>query len=125
MSGEFINTYHEIIKLIEQANNRVNAYVNRELIDLYLRIGEYFSKKVDIDGWGRRTVKTLADFLSKNYPDVKGFSAQNIWRMKQFYETYQDDEKLSTLSRELSWSKKMFGYSIPSQWDQALLPNYP
>ena len=51
MSGELINGYHEIIKLIEQEKNRVNAYVNRELIDLYLGIGEYVSKKVGTDGW--------------------------------------------------------------------------
>jgi hypothetical protein len=102
MNGELTNNYHDIIEMIEQAKNRVNAYVNRELIDLYLGIGEYVSNKAASDGWGKQTVKTLADFLSKNYPDVKGFSAQNIWRMKQFYETYKDDEKLSPLVRELN-----------------------
>jgi len=107
MSVELTNSYNEIIGLIEQAKNRVNAYVNRELIDLYLGIGEYVSKKVVSDGWGKQTVKTLANFLSKNYPDVKGFSAQNIWRMKQFYEIYKDDEKLSPLVRELNWTNNL------------------
>ena len=37
---------------------------------------------------------------------IKGFSPQNIWRMKQFYETYAENEKLSTMSREISWSKR-------------------
>lgn len=107
MSVELSNSYNEIIGLIEQAKNRVNAYVNRELIDLYLGIGEYVSKKVVSDGWGKQTVKALANFLSKNYPDVKGFSAQNIWRMKQFYEIYKDDEKLSPLVRELNWTNNL------------------
>lgn len=111
MSMEISNSYSDVIKLIEQAKNRVNAYVNRELIDLYLGIGEYVSKKVDAEAWGRQTVKTLAEFLSQNYSDVKGFSAQNIWRMKQFYETYRDDEKLSALSRELSWSNNCIIFS--------------
>ncbi|NJD01949.1 MAG: DUF1016 domain-containing protein [Ruminiclostridium sp.] len=111
MSVDLTNSYNEIIGLIEQAKNRVNAYVNRELIDLYLGIGEYVSKKVVADGWGKQTVKALANFLSKNYPDVKGFSVQNIWRMKQFYEIYKDDEKLSTLSRELSWSNNCIIFS--------------
>jgi len=31
----------------------------------------------------------------------KRFSAQNLWRMRQFYETYRDDPKLSPLLREL------------------------
>lgn len=37
----------------------------------------------------------------------KGFSAQNIWRMKQFYETYYDNEKLPPLVREIPWSNNL------------------
>lgn len=33
-----------------------------------------------------------------------GFSAQNVWRMKQIYQAYKDQEKLSTVLRELLWS---------------------
>ena len=49
-------------------------------------------------------MKELADFIQISEPNVIGFSSQNIWRMKQFYETYASNEKLATLSRELSWS---------------------
>jgi predicted nuclease of restriction endonuclease-like (RecB) superfamily len=38
---------------------------------------------------------------------MKGFSVQNLWRMKQFYETYKDNEKLSPLVRELSWTHNL------------------
>ncbi len=41
MNGELTNNYNDIIEMIEQAKNRVNAYVNRELIELYLTIGAY------------------------------------------------------------------------------------
>ena len=34
-------------------------------------------------------------------------SSQNIWRMKQFYETYKDRPELSTLLRENTWSNNM------------------
>jgi len=30
---------------------------------------------------------------------------QNLWRMKQLYETYKNNEKLATLLRELPWSQ--------------------
>ena len=49
-------------------------------------------------------VQQLADFIQHTEPNIKGFSAQNIWRMMQFYETYEYNEKLATLWRELSWS---------------------
>ncbi len=38
---------------------------------------------------------------------MKGFSAQNIWRMKQFYETYSDNTKLSPLVREIAWTNNL------------------
>jgi hypothetical protein len=38
---------------------------------------------------------------------MKGFSDKNIWRMKQFYETYKDFPKLSPLVREISWTHNL------------------
>jgi hypothetical protein len=55
-------------------------------------------------GKGKAVVKELADFIAKTEPNVRGFSAQNLWRMKQFYETYKDEPKLATLWREIPWS---------------------
>ena len=78
-----------------------------ELINLYWKIGEYISHKVQDDSWGKNVVQNLSDFLKDSYPDLKGFSAQNLWRMKQFYECYKDNEKLSTLLREISWSNNL------------------
>jgi hypothetical protein len=43
--------------------------------------------------------------------NIKGFSDKNLWRMKQFYETYQDNEKLSSLARELSWTHNAIIFS--------------
>ena len=61
--------------------------VNTEMIEMYWQIGKYISEKVEKDGWGKGVVKEFLDFLQKTYPSAGGFSPQNIWRMKQFYET--------------------------------------
>jgi hypothetical protein len=53
--------------------------------------------------WGDSVVLELAKYIKQNEPDLKGFSDKNIWRMKQFYETYKNFPKLSTLLREISW----------------------
>ena len=45
--------------------------------------------------------------MQLHYPDIKGFSPQNIWRMRQFYETYRDKPKLSPLVREITWSNNL------------------
>ncbi|MEA1934101.1 MAG: DUF1016 N-terminal domain-containing protein [Thermodesulfobacteriota bacterium] len=51
--------------------------------------------------WGQAVVRQLADYIRKTDQNSKGFSPQNLWRIKQFYETYGEREKLSPLVREL------------------------
>ncbi len=67
----------------------------------------YLSRKVNDAGWGRAVVQQLADHIQRVEPDSRGFSAQSLWRMKQLYETYTGDEKLSALLRELPWTHNM------------------
>lgn len=101
---ELKQQFSEITTLITKAKAKAYHAVNKELVNLYWNVGEYVSKQVAAKAWGKSVVKELADFIQISEPNVIGFSSQNIWRMKQFYETYASNEKLATLSRELSWS---------------------
>jgi len=96
-----------VLRLIEAARGRAVAAVNAELVDLYWNIGEHISRKIAEEGWGRGTVEALADAIKRQHPAMRGYSAQNLWRMRQFYETYRDRPKLSTLLRELPWSHNL------------------
>jgi predicted nuclease of restriction endonuclease-like (RecB) superfamily len=99
--------FSEIRTLINQAKEKAFRHVNKELISLYWSIGRFIYQKVQKAEWGDNIVVNLADYLKKTEPELKGFSAQNLWRMKQFYEAYMDNPKLSTLSREISWSHNL------------------
>ena len=101
---ELEQQFLHITKLITDAKQRAYQAVNHELVTLYWNIGEYLHQQVTARAWGKAVVKELADFIAKTEPNVKGFSAQNLWRMKQFYETYKDEPKLAPLGRELSWT---------------------
>jgi predicted nuclease of restriction endonuclease-like (RecB) superfamily len=57
--------------------------------------------------WGRAVVENLAKDLRAEFPGIGGFSAANLWRIKQFYEAYAKDEKLAPLVREISWTKNL------------------
>lgn len=103
--------FSEIINLIKQSRSNAIRAINAELIDLYWNIGKYISNKIDIAEWGDSVVLELAKHIKKNEPEIKGFSDKNIWRMKQFYETYKDLPKLSTLLREISWSHNLAIFS--------------
>jgi predicted nuclease of restriction endonuclease-like (RecB) superfamily len=105
------NPFSDIIQLIKQSRTNAVRAVNSELINLYWSIGEYISKKLEIAEWGDSVVIELAKYIQQNEPDIKGFSDKNLWRMKQFYETYKDLPKLSTVLRELSWSHNLAIFS--------------
>ena len=89
--------FDEVLGLIEAARARAFTAINKELIDLYWNIGEHISRRIAADGWGQGTVEALADYIRKRRPGMSGFSARNLWRMMQFYETYRDQPKLSAL----------------------------
>ena len=98
------NSFDEVISIIDNARKNAFRAVNRELIGMYWDIGAYVSRRVSEDGWGKSVVNEFSSFIQRRYVGIKGFSPQNIWRMKQFYETYRDNEKLSALLREISWT---------------------
>ena len=97
-------SFTQIVKLIQQSKQRAYASVNKELIDLYWNIGKFINKKIESDGWGKGTVVKLAIYIQKELIGVRGFSSENLWRMKKFYETYRPFAKLSPLVREFGKS---------------------
>jgi predicted nuclease of restriction endonuclease-like (RecB) superfamily len=105
------NRFTDIIQLIKQSRTNAIKAVNAELINLYWNIGEHISKKIEQSEWGDSVVTELANFIQTHEPEIKGFSDKNIWRMKQFYETYKDFPKLSPLVREISWTNNLLIFS--------------
>lgn len=105
------NRFKDIIQLIKQSRTNAIKAVNAELINLYWNIGEYVSKKIEQSEWGDSVVTELANYIQAQEPEIKGFSDKNIWRMKQFYESYKHFPKLSPLLREISWSHNLAIFS--------------
>lgn len=99
--------FDEILSIIEKARENTFRAVNRELISMYWDIGKYISDKVKTNGWGKSVVNDFADFIQNQYIGIQGFSASNIWRMRQFYEIYFENEKLAPLVREISWTNNV------------------
>lgn len=99
--------FGEVVQLIRAARQRVARTVNAEVIDLYWRIGEYLHRRIEADGWAKGTVEHLAAYIARREPGRRGFSAQNLWRMRQFFQAYPPESKLSTLLREIPWSSHL------------------
>jgi len=103
--------FTHILGQIQTSKHKAYAQVNTTLVELYWSIGKHISIKVKQKSWGKGVVKELADFIKVKEPNTKGFTARNMWRMKQFYETYKTNEKLSALLTQLTWTNNLLIFS--------------
>lgn len=88
--------------------------VNRDLILLYWDIGRALEEKQQSLGWGKAVVEQLARDLREAFPGMRGFSAQNLWRMQQLFVTHTAPDFLSQVVRELG------GKDDPEKLSQAV-----
>ena len=99
--------FTEITQLIATARARAVQAVNTALIDLYWQVGQTISHKIAQAQWGDGVVTQLAAHLAQTQPGLRGFTTRNLFRMRQFYEAYRDDEKVSALLRQLPWTHNL------------------
>jgi predicted nuclease of restriction endonuclease-like (RecB) superfamily len=107
MSQLTTTSFTEIVQLIATAKQRAIQAVNTSLIDLYWQVGEIISRKIASAEWGDGVVNQLADHIAQTQPGLRGFTRPNLFRMRQFYETYKDDVKVSALLRQLPWTHNL------------------
>ncbi len=81
--------------------------VNRELIGLYWDIGRMIVERQQAEGWGKAVVERLAADLKAEFPRLGGFSARNLWYMRNFCLAYEGREKLQPLVAEIGWSQNL------------------
>jgi len=101
---EYKNFFIEIKKRIHQAQYYALKSVNKQLILLYWDIGRIIVDKQQTLGWGKSIVENLCNDLQKEFPGIRGFSAANLWRIRNFYTAYSENSKLAPLVREIAWS---------------------
>lgn len=99
--------FAEVLALIEAARQRAYQAVNTELVDLYWQLGEYLSQRIESAEWGVGVVDELAATIARRYPGMRGYTRPNLFRMRQFYEAYRGNKKVSALLRQLPWTHHM------------------
>ncbi len=101
------NDFGAVISIIENAKGRALKAVNAELINMYWEVGEYLSELCAESAYGDKVIDDVANYISATSPTIKGFNRRGLYRMKQFYETYKDDEIVSALLTQLSWTNHL------------------
>ena len=81
--------------------------VNVELIQMYWNVGAYLSELCSASSFGDKVIDEVSAYIAQKGPGVKGFNRRGLYRMKQFYETYKDDEFVTPLVTQISWTNHL------------------
>lgn len=104
---EYEPLINNLKNLIHSKQCNLLRMMNFETINLYWDIGKEIYIRQKQHGWGKSVVEVLSNELQKEFPGAKGYSAANLWRMRNFYLTYFNCEKLLSLIHEISWSNNV------------------
>lgn len=74
---------------------------------MYQHVGKFLSEKAKEASYGDSYMDSLAAYIQERFPGIKGFNRRGLYRMKQFYELYEGNEKVSALLTQLSWSNHL------------------
>src|SRR3989339_816604 len=94
---EYESFLQDLTSQIIASQSKALIAVNKELMQLYWNIGKSIVEKQKAHGWGDSVIKGLAHDLQVAFPGIRGFSSRNLWKMRDLYVSYADNEKVQPL----------------------------
>lgn len=88
---------------VQAARTRAALAVNRELVELYWRLGRLILDRQGVAAYGARVIDRLAADLSAAFPGVRGFGRRNLHYMRSFAEMWPEIEVVQRLVAQLPW----------------------
>lgn len=101
------SAFSQVTDIIETAKNSAYKKVNEELINMYWNIGAFLSKEAENTTFGDAYIDSISEYIQEQFPGIKGFNRRGLYRMKKFYETYADDEFVTALLTQISWTNHL------------------
>ena len=74
---------------------------------MYQSVGRFLSEQSKEASYGDGYIDSLSAYIQEHLPGIKGFNRRGLYRMKQFYELYEGNEKVSALLTQLSWTNHL------------------
>lgn len=102
----------KILTKIQSARYEMLKTVSKQTVALYWEIGKSVNQQMQDQGWGKSIVEQLSKDLQREFPGIKGFSARNLWNMKNFYEFYTQNKKLQPLVAEIGWTQNRYSLQV-------------
>jgi predicted nuclease of restriction endonuclease-like (RecB) superfamily len=112
--NELINAVSTIKAAILRSQSRAIRMISGEELSLYYGIGLYVSDNSRHNVWGTAAIKNISQRLQKELPGLRGFSAENIKKMRTFAEFWRPYlENRSSVTTDLN-SKEVSPITIDS-----------
>lgn len=74
---------------------------------MYWKVGEFLSRETEHATYGDAYIDEISKEIQETFPGIKGFNRRGLYRMKKFYETYKDNEIVSPLVSQISWTNHL------------------
>jgi predicted nuclease of restriction endonuclease-like (RecB) superfamily len=109
----FVGTLKSAIQLSQFKAAKV---VNTHLVQLYFVLGAALSHKTQQAKWGDNVLENISKELQKEMKGLRGFSAQNLKKMRLFYDAYPMQLDHCDLWQDIAQNKKInFGSTLSNE----------
>ena len=105
---------------IKQSQIKASVKVNYAMLDLYWDIGRDIVIKQRTAKWGDAFLSTMSKDLKKTFPNMSGFSVQNLKSIRYWYKFYNADENGLQAVSQMDMIEKMVK-SIPWGHNQRIV----
>lgn len=113
ISVEFIK---DLKSRILSSRYNVAKVANLESLKLYFLIGKMIDDKFQTEKWGTKTLERVSERLQQELPGLRGFSGQNLRKMRVFYQEWSDlDVICSTVSNKLEKNLKSIRVTVSTK----------
>lgn len=123
---DYVAWLSEIKRRYISAQIKASIKINVEKLRFNWSVGRDLVMRKAEERWGSGVVEQLSLDMKEAFPQEKGFSSRNMWRMKQwylFFSTTEANEKLSQLVAELQKAESPYLINVPQ--DVAVLYGEP
>ena len=74
---------------------------------MYWKVGEFLSKETEHASYGDAYIDEISREIQETFPGIKGFNRRGLYRMKKFYQTYKDNDIVTPLVTQISWTNHL------------------
>lgn len=114
ISADYRQFVEELKARVISARISAARAITHEGILLYWDIGRRIVEKQKAHDWGDSVVELVAADLRRAFPGARGFSANNVWLMRQFFSEYSSAAFLEHLVQETAQQRRLApGQPVP------------